>query len=79
LIDVLRRDYILAARAARGQRESRLILRHALPNALIVVLTVVGLQIGTSWEAPSFVETIFSWHGIGELAVQRDTVAGFQH
>ena len=68
MIDVLRRDYILAARA-RGASEIALILRHALPNALIVVLTVVGLQIGNLLGGAFIVETIFSWHGIGELAV----------
>lgn len=68
MIDVLRRDYIQAARA-RGASEVALILRHALPNALIVVLTVVGLQIGNLLGGAFIVETIFSWHGIGELAV----------
>ncbi|KGE01562.1 MULTISPECIES: ABC transporter permease [Rhizobium/Agrobacterium group] len=68
MIDVMRRDYILAARA-RGQSETALIFRHALPNALIVVLTVVGLQIGNLLGGAFIVETIFSWHGIGELAV----------
>jgi peptide/nickel transport system permease protein/oligopeptide transport system permease protein len=68
MIDVLRRDYIQAARA-RGASETALILRHALPNALIVVLTVVGLQIGNLLGGAFIVETIFSWHGIGELAV----------
>lgn len=68
MIDVLRRDYIQAARA-RGASEIALILRHALPNALIVVLTVVGLQIGNLLGGAFIIETIFSWHGIGELAV----------
>jgi peptide/nickel transport system permease protein/oligopeptide transport system permease protein len=68
MIDVLRRDYIQAARA-RGASEIALLLRHALPNALIVVLTVVGLQIGNLLGGAFIVETIFSWHGIGELAV----------
>jgi ABC-type dipeptide/oligopeptide/nickel transport system permease component len=68
MIDVLRRDYIQAARA-RGASETALLLRHALPNALIVVLTVVGLQIGNLLGGAFIVETIFSWHGIGELAV----------
>jgi ABC-type dipeptide/oligopeptide/nickel transport system permease component len=45
------------------------ILVHALPNALLVVLTVIGLQIGNLLGGAFIVETIFSWHGIGELAV----------
>jgi ABC-type dipeptide/oligopeptide/nickel transport system permease component len=68
VIDVLRRDYIRATRA-RGVGEVALILRHGLPNALLVVLTVVGLQIGNLLGGAFIVETIFSWHGIGELAV----------
>ena len=44
-------------------------MRHGLPNALLVVLTVVGLQIGNLLGGAFIVETIFSWHGIGELAV----------
>jgi peptide/nickel transport system permease protein/oligopeptide transport system permease protein len=68
MIDVLRRDYIQAARA-RGTGELSIVLFHALPNALIVVLTIVGLQIGNLLGGAFIVETIFSWHGIGELAV----------
>jgi peptide/nickel transport system permease protein/oligopeptide transport system permease protein len=68
MIDVLRRDYIQAARA-RGQSELAIVFRHALPNALIVVLTVAGLQIGNLLGGAFIIETIFSWHGIGELAV----------
>ncbi|TPW26235.1 ABC transporter permease [Pararhizobium mangrovi] len=68
MIDVMRRDYIQAARA-RGASELALTIRHALPNALIVVLTIVGLQIGNLLGGAFIVETIFSWHGIGELAV----------
>ncbi|HVE07997.1 MAG TPA: ABC transporter permease, partial [Paraburkholderia sp.] len=68
MIEVLRRDYIQAARA-RGTGELSIVLFHALPNALIVVLTIVGLQIGNLLGGAFIVETIFSWHGIGELAV----------
>ena len=68
MIDVMRRDYVRAARA-RGTGETAIILRHALPNALLVVLTIIGLQIGNLLGGAFIVETIFSWHGIGELAV----------
>ena len=68
MIDVLRRDYIRAARA-RGTSEVAIILRHALPNAFVVVLTVIGLQIGNLLGGAFIVETIFSWHGVGELAI----------
>jgi ABC-type dipeptide/oligopeptide/nickel transport system permease component len=68
MIDVMRRDYIRAARA-RGTGGIALVLRHALPNALLVVLTVVGLQIGNLLGGAFIVESIFGWHGIGELAI----------
>lgn len=68
MIDVLSRDYIQAARA-RGASEFELVVKHALPNAMIVVLTLVGLQIGNLLGGAFIIESIFSWHGIGELAV----------
>ncbi len=69
MIDVLGRDYIRAARA-KGMSEAALMLHHALPNALLAVITLVGLQIGGLLGGAFIVEVIFRWHGIGELAVQ---------
>lgn len=69
MIEVLKRDYVRAARA-RGTSEAAIILCHALPNALLVVMTVIGLQIGNLLGGAFIVETIFGWHGIGELAVE---------
>lgn len=68
MIDIMRSDYIQAARA-RGASETELILRHAVPNVLIIVLTLVGLQIGSLLGGAFIIEAIFSWHGIGELAI----------
>src|SRR5258708_28987010 len=69
MIDVLGREYIRAARA-KGMSEAALMLHHALPNALLAVVTLVGLQIGSLLGGAFIVEVIFRWHGIGELAVQ---------
>ena len=69
MIDILRRDHIRAARA-RGMGESSIILRHALPGALLAVMTVIGLQFGNLLGGAFIIEVIFGWRGIGELGVK---------
>ncbi len=69
LIEALGRDYVRAARA-KGQSEAVVVFRHALPNALLSIITLAGLQIGSLFGGAFIIEVIFSWHGIGELAVQ---------
>jgi peptide/nickel transport system permease protein len=73
LLDVLDQDYIRTARA-KGLRARAVILRHALKNALIPVVTLVGLQVGAIIEGAIITETIFFWPGVGRLAV--DSIAG---
>lgn len=73
LIDVLAQDYIRVARA-KGLPERLVIFRHALKNALIPVVTLVGLQAGAIIEGAIITETIFFWPGVGRLAV--DSIAG---
>jgi peptide/nickel transport system permease protein len=68
MIDVLRQDYIRTARA-KGADWLRVVNRHALKNALIPVVTVVGLQVGAILEGALVTETVFSWPGVGKLAV----------
>jgi ABC-type dipeptide/oligopeptide/nickel transport system permease component len=68
LLEVLRTDYVRTGRA-KGLRESALILRHALPNALIPTVTVVGLQFGTLLAGAVVTEVVFSWPGMGTLLV----------
>jgi ABC-type dipeptide/oligopeptide/nickel transport system permease component len=68
VLDVLGADHIRTARA-KGVAEFRVILRHALRNALIPIVTFVGLQIGFLLGGAVVTETIFSWPGIGRLAV----------
>jgi peptide/nickel transport system permease protein len=64
MLEVLSRDYIRTAEA-KGLPQTAVILRHALRNALLPVLTVVGLQIGRLLAGAILTETIFSWPGIG--------------
>ena len=75
LLEVLGEEFIRAARA-RGIGEVRLVLRHALPNALISVVTVLGVLVAHLLAGAVIVETIFAWPGVGKLAVdaifQRD-------
>lgn len=69
MLDVLGRDYIRAARA-KGMSGARVLFSHALPNALLAVVTIIGLQVGNLLGGAFIIEVIFGWHGIGELAVQ---------
>lgn len=64
LLEVINTDYVRTARA-KGVRESRVILRHALPNAMPQVITVIGMQMGFLLSGAVLTETIFSWPGIG--------------
>lgn len=69
MLEELSSDYIRTARA-KGLRERAVLFRHAFPNALIPIITIVGLQFGTLLAGTIVTETIFSWPGIGRLAVQ---------
>lgn len=68
LLEVFGQDYIQTARA-KGLNEQRIVIAHALKNALIPVVTVVGLQIGALIEGTIVIEQIFSWPGVGKLVV----------
>jgi peptide/nickel transport system permease protein len=69
LLDTLFQDYIRTARA-KGLSERLVITRHALRNALIPTVTLLGLQVGLLFEGAFITESIFAWPGIGRLAVQ---------
>lgn len=68
MLEVLRRDYIRTARA-KGLTGLAMLWRHAFKNAAIPVLTIVGVQFGSLLGGAVVVETIFSWPGVGRLAV----------
>ena len=69
LLEVLNDDYIRTARA-KGLTEQTVILRHALRAALLPIITIVGLQMGSLLAGTVITETIFSWDGIGRLLVE---------
>ena len=69
MLEELGQDYIRTARA-KGLAERTVVYRHALLNALVPVLTVVGLQFGALLAGAIVTETIFSWPGIGRLTIQ---------
>ena len=76
MIEVMQSDYIRTA-YAKGASYLSVVFRHALRNALLPVLTLAGMQVGTMVSGAILVETVFSWPGIGPLALQgvssRDT------
>src|SRR6478672_10735439 len=69
MLEELGQDYIRTARA-KGVSERAVVYRHALRNAMVPVLTVVGLQFGALLAGAIVTETIFSWPGIGRLTIQ---------
>ncbi|WP_283151181.1 ABC transporter permease subunit [Silvimonas soli] len=68
MLEVLREDYIRTARA-KGLSMTRIVLVHALRNALMPVVTVIGLQVGTLLAGAVLTETIFSWPGVGSWLI----------
>lgn len=76
MLEVIRQDYIRTARA-KGVTEKKVVNKHALKNALIPVITVVGLQFGHLLGGAVLTETVYSWPGVGRMMVdairQKDT------
>ncbi|MGQ9584433.1 MAG: ABC transporter permease [Anaerolineae bacterium] len=68
LLDVIQQDYVRTARA-KGLPESRVIYLHALRNALLPVVTAVGLQLGFLLGGSVIIETVFAWPGVGRLII----------
>lgn len=69
MIEVLRADYIRTARA-KGLGRARVVFRHALPNAILPVIAMIGIDIGIFMGGIVVVESVFGWPGIGQLAWQ---------
>ena len=69
LLEVLNEDYIRTARA-KGLSERQVVWRHGLRNAMLPVLTLLGLQLGTLLGGAVITEVVFSWPGIGQLTVE---------
>jgi ABC-type dipeptide/oligopeptide/nickel transport system permease component len=69
MLEELQSDYIRTARA-KGTSARAILWKHALPNAMLPVLTILGLQFGSLLTGAIITETIFSWPGIGRLLIQ---------
>ncbi len=76
MLEVLGQDYVRTARS-KGLKEYRVMLRHALPNALIPTVTVLGLSYGSLLAGTVLTEIIFSWPGIGQYAYRSSTALDF--
>jgi peptide/nickel transport system permease protein len=70
MLDVLKSDYILAAEA-RGIRHHRVVYKHAMMNAFVPILTMMGLQVAILMGGAVLTETTFSWPGLGRLLLER--------
>jgi peptide/nickel transport system permease protein len=69
MIDVLNQDYVRTARA-KGLSSARIVFRHALPNAILPVIAMIGIDIGQFMGGVVVVEAVYGWPGIGQLAWQ---------
>ena len=76
MLDVLNSDYVTMARA-KGLPRRTVIFKHALRNAMIPVITILGLRIGTLISGSVIVETIFAWPGVGRLIISSINVSDF--
>lgn len=69
VLDELRQDYVTGARM-RGVKESRILWRHVLPNAMLPLVTLLGLSLGSLLGGTAVVEIIYNWPGMGSMAVK---------
>ena len=68
MLEVIRQDYVRTARA-KGLPESQVVFKHALRNALIPVITLLGLYLPVLFSGTVFIETVFGWPGMGKTIV----------
>jgi len=69
MIDVLEKDYVRTARS-KGLSRGRILFRHVVPNAILPIIAMIGIDIGMFMSGIVVVESVFSWPGIGQLAWQ---------
>ena len=77
VLEVMRQEYVMTARA-KGLSERVVIWRHILRNALITVITILGLQLGALLNGSVITETVFSYPGIGDLLIQSISVRDYR-
>ena len=68
MIETLGKEYLITARA-KGLPQTQIFLRHAFPNALLPLITIIGLQVGMLMAGAFVTEAIFTWPGMGRLAL----------
>ena len=76
ILDELHQDYVIGARA-RGLSEKAILWKHILPNAILPLITLLGMSIGWLLGGVAVIETVFSWPGIGKMAVQAITMRDY--
>jgi peptide/nickel transport system permease protein len=77
MLEVIRQDYIRTARS-KGLSERKVIFKHALRNALLPIITIIGFQIPGIFSGSLFIEQIFAWPGMGRLAINAIYVRDYQ-
>src|SRR5437773_1076594 len=77
VLEVMRQEYVMTARA-KGLSERVVVWRHILRNALITVITILGLQLGALLNGSVITETVFSYPGIGDLLIQSISVRDYR-
>jgi len=77
ILEELHQDYVVGARA-RGMSETHILWKEVLPNALLPLITLLGLSLGNLLGGAAVVETVFSWPGLGRLVIEAITYRDFQ-
>lgn len=77
ILEELNSDYVTGARA-RGISEMQILFHHVLPNAMLPIITLIGLSVGHLLGGAAIIETIFSWQGIGNMVVEAIRVRDYQ-
>lgn len=76
VLEELNQDYVMGARA-RGLSESRILWRHVLPNAMMPLITVIGMGVGWLLAGVAVIEIVFAWPGMGKMAVHAITMRDY--
>jgi peptide/nickel transport system permease protein len=77
MLEVIKQDYVRTARA-KGVSEKKVIYKHALRNALLPLITILGLQLPSLFAGALFIEQVFAWPGMGRLAINAIYVRDYQ-
>ena len=77
ILEELHQDYVVGARA-RGMSESHILWKEVLPNALLPLITLLGLSLGNLLGGAAVIEMVFQWPGLGRLAIEAITYRDFQ-